>query len=54
MKRSDMFYRGAEHGVDAAINCCLGGSQMSAPYFETEDEEFDYWEGYEVGYASVD
>lgn len=54
MKRSEMFWRGVEHGVDAAINACFGGSKMSAPYFETSDEEYDYWNGYDYGYRSVD
>lgn len=54
MKRSEMFYRGYEHGADAAINACFGGSSAQAPCFETADEEFDYWHGYELGYASID
>lgn len=54
MQKSEMFYAGAEHGHDAAVNACFGGSRISVPCFETDDEEFDYWHGYEVGYASVD
>lgn len=54
MKHSEMYYAGYEHGADRAINCCFGGSKMTAPRFETEAEERDYWDGYDRGYSSVD
>ena len=51
---TEMYNRGFDDGVDDAVNCCFGGCKRSAPYFETREEEADYYEGRDDGYASVD
>ena len=52
--KSDMWYRGAEDGEQDAILCCFGGPKSTPPYFETSEQACDYWDGYDVGYSSVD
>ena len=54
MVAKTMYDIGFEHGYLDAVYCCLGGHEHSTPEFDTPDEQFDYVEGYEHGYASVD
>ena len=50
----DMYDIGFNHGVEDAVLCCFGGSKRNVPWFDTPDEEFDYFSGYQDGYNSVD
>jgi len=45
---------GFDHGVDAGVLICFGGSKKSWPLFNTQAEYDDYQAGYDDGLYSID
>lgn len=50
---SDMYERGYEEGYRKAVEQCFGYSPR-IPDFETADEEYDFFNGFDDGYNDVD
>lgn len=54
MKYSEMYKMGYEAGADYAIGRAFGDKAAPAPYFETPEDEREYYFGFDDGYNSVD
>ena len=49
-----MYAQGFVNGRKFAIGRAFGDKKPDEPYFETKDEYYDYYAGFDAGFYSVD